>query len=160
MTTITTGAISDTEYVMSREFNAPRELVYRAHTDPELIANWWGQRASTTVIDQFDLRIGGSWRYIQKQDDGVEYAFRGEFIEIVPNEKLVMTFEFEPMPGHVVQDSHVFEDVDGGTRLTTTSTFASPEDLQGMLQSGMESGANESWDQLAELVEGLASQSA
>jgi uncharacterized protein YndB with AHSA1/START domain len=156
MTTITTGAISETEYVMSREFKAPRELVYRAHTDPELIPNWWGQRATTTVVDQFDLRVGGGWRYIQKQDDGVEYAFRGEFLEIVPDEKLVMTFEFEPMPGHVVTDTHVFEDVDGGTRLTTTSAFATPEDLQGMLQSGMEGGANESWDQLAELVEQLA----
>lgn len=156
MTSIATGAVSDTEYVMSRVFNAPREIVYRACTDAALIPEWWGQRATTTVVDQFDLRIGGTWRFIQKQDDGVEYAFRGEFVEIVPNEKLVMTFEFEPMPGHVVTDSHVFEDVDGGTRLTTTSIFATPEDLQGMLQSGMEAGASESWDQLAELVERLA----
>ena len=156
MTTITTGAISETEYVMSRVFNAPRDLVYRANTDPDLIPRWWGQRATTTVVDRFDLQVGGGWRYIQKQDDGVEYAFRGEFLEIVPNEKLVMTFEFEPMPGHIVTDTHIFEDVDGGTRLTTTSTFATPEDLQGMLQSGMEGGANESWDQLAELVAQLA----
>jgi uncharacterized protein YndB with AHSA1/START domain len=156
MTTIATGAISETEYVMSRVFNAPRDLVYRANTDPDLIPRWWGQRATTTVVDRFDLQVGGGWRYIQKQDDGVEYAFRGEFLEIVPNEKLVMTFEFEPMPGHIVTDTHIFEDVDGGTRLTTTSTFATPEDLQGMLQSGMEEGSNESWDQLAELVEQLA----
>jgi uncharacterized protein YndB with AHSA1/START domain len=156
MSTPTTGAVSDTEYVMVREFKAPRDLLYKAYTDPEMVAQWWGQRASTTIVDQMDVEVGGKWRYIQRGDDGTEYAFSGEYLEIVPNEKLVSTFEFEPMPGHVVQDTAEFSDIDGGTRLTVTSKFATAEDLQGMLSSGMEGGANESWDQLQELVEGLS----
>ncbi len=156
MSTQTTGQISDTEFVMVRDFKAPRDLLFKAYTDPEMVAKWWGQRATTTIVDQMDVRVGGTWRYIQRGDDGSEYAFRGEYLEIVPNEKLVSTFEFEPMPGHVVQDAAVFSDIDGGSRLTVTSTFANPEDLQGMLSSGMEGGANESWDQLQELVEGLS----
>jgi uncharacterized protein YndB with AHSA1/START domain len=83
-------------------------------------------------------------------------AARGATSSARRNEKLVSTFEFEPMPGHIVQDAAVFTDIDGGSRLTVTSTFATPEDLQGMLSSGMEGGANESWDQLQELVEGLS----
>jgi uncharacterized protein YndB with AHSA1/START domain len=138
---------------MSRVFNAPRELVFKAHTDPKLIAQWWGQGSSTTIVDKMDVRPGGVWRFVQREADGTEYGFNGEFREIVPPERIVQTFEFEGMPGHVVVDTLVFEDLNGKTRLTTTSLFANVEDRDGMMQSGMEEGANESWDRLATLVE-------
>lgn len=150
--TLTVTTPSDLEISMSRTFGAPRELVFKAFTDPELIPRWWGQRATTTIVDKLDVRPGGEWRFIQRQDDGTEYGFRGEFIEIVPPERLVQTFEFEPMPGHIVTDTATFEEHDGKTTVTTMSRFNSKEDRDGMLQSGMESGAAESYDQLAELL--------
>lgn len=144
--------ISDVEISMSRVFDAPRDLVFRVYTDPELVPQWWGQRASTTIVDQMDARPGGAWRYIQRGADGTEYAFRGEYREITPPERLVYTFEFEPMPGHVIVDTLTFDDVESKTRITATSLFQSVEDRDGMLASGMEGGANESWDRLAELL--------
>jgi uncharacterized protein YndB with AHSA1/START domain len=154
--TSTSTRISDREYVMSRVFNAPRPLVFRAYTDPEMVPNWWGQRSSTTIVDKMEVKPGGAWRYIQRGPNGEEYAFRGEYLEVVPPERLVNTFEFEPMPGHIVTDTTVFEEIDGKTRITVTSTFATREDLDGMIASGMESGANESWDRLDELIASLA----
>ncbi len=144
--------LSDTELQMTRLFDAPRELVYRAYTDPQAVPQWWGLRSNTTTVDHMDVRPGGTWRYVQTDGQGGEYAFNGEYLEVVPNERLVNTFEFEMMPGHVVTDSVVFEEVDGNTRVTVTSRFTSPEDLNGMVESGMEAGANESWDRLAEYL--------
>jgi uncharacterized protein YndB with AHSA1/START domain len=149
--------LSDLEISMTREFDAPRELVYRAFTDPELVPQWWGLRASTTIVDQFDLRVGGAWRFIQRMPDGTEFAFRGEFLELVPPSKVTQTFEFEPMPGHITQDTMELTETNGKTLLTVTSKFQSIEDRDGMLQSGMEGGANESYDRLAELLETLKS---
>lgn len=144
---------SDTEFAMSRQFDAPRKQVFAAYTDPEAIAQWWGQRDSTTVVDQHDCRPGGTWRYIQKHpDQGIEYAFRGEYLEVQAPERLVNTFEFEGMPGHVVIDTAVFEELDGKTRVTVISKFDTKEERDGMLQTGMEDGANESWDQLDEYL--------
>ena len=148
----TFSTVSDLELAATRVFNAPREEVYRAYTDPEAVQQWWGLRSTTTVVDRMDVRPGGTWRYIQRDDQGNEYAFNGEYLEIVPNEKIVNTFEFEPMPGHVITDTAVFEDVEGGTRITVTSLFQSVEDLKGMVESGMEVGANESWDRLSEYL--------
>lgn len=144
--------ISDVEIAMSRVFDAPRELVFTAYTTPDMVAQWWGQRASTTIVDKLDLRPGGQWRYIQREADGTEYAFNGEYREVTPPERLVNTFEFEPMPGHVIVDTAVFEELDGKTKVTVTSLFQSVEDRDGMLASGMEGGANESWDRLGELL--------
>jgi uncharacterized protein YndB with AHSA1/START domain len=143
---------TDTQIVMERVFDAPRELVYRAYTDPELIPQWWGLRAATTRIDTLDLRPGGAWRWVQTMPDGTEFGFRGEYREVVPPEKVVSTFEFEGMPGHIAEDAAVFTDVGGKTRVTVTSTFASKEDRDGMIASGMEDGAVETWDRLAELL--------
>jgi uncharacterized protein YndB with AHSA1/START domain len=144
---------SDHEIVMSRVFNAPRELVFRAYTDPALIVQWWGPRNVTTVVDKMDVKAGGLWRYIQRDEKGNEYGFKGEYREVTPPERLVNTFEFEPMPGHIVVDTAVFEALPGGkTRVTVTSQFASKEDRDGMMNSGMEQGATESWDRLSELV--------
>jgi uncharacterized protein YndB with AHSA1/START domain len=143
---------SDREIVFTRVFDAPRELVYKAYTDPELVPKWWGQRGSTTIVDTMDVRPGGKWRYIQRSPDGAEYAFSGEYREVVPPERLVYTFEFEPMPGHVTVDVITLEEVDGKTTLTNTSYYDSVEDRDGMLSSGMEAGAAESMDRLAELL--------
>lgn len=144
--------ISDLEIAMSRVFDAPRELVFTAYTDPEMVAQWWGLRTSTTIVDRMDVRPGGTWRFVQRETDGTEYAFNGEYREVTPPERLTYTFEFEPMPGHVIVDTVTFEDLGGKTRVTATSLFQSMEDRDGMLASGMEGGANESWDQLAELL--------
>ncbi len=143
---------SDREVSMSRVFDAPRELVFKAHIDPKLVAQWWGQRYSTTIVDKLDAQPGGSWRFIQREPDGNEYAFRGEFREIVAPTRIVQTFEFEGMPGKIVVDTMTFEDLGGKTRVTTRSVFDSIEDRDGMLSTGMEEGANESWDRLAELL--------
>ena len=137
---------------MSRVFDAPRERVFRAYTDPKLIPRWWGPRRHTTKVDAMDVRKGGKWRYVSRDEDGTEYAFRGEYREIVPPERLVSTFEFEGMPGKVIVDTATFEVFGRKTKVTVTSQFASLEDLEGMLASGMEDGALESWDRLAELL--------
>jgi uncharacterized protein YndB with AHSA1/START domain len=143
---------SDREIRMSRVFNAPRDIVFKALTDPKLIAQWWGLRSTTTIIDKFDLRVGGAWRFVERSPDGSEDAFRGEFREIVPPERVVQTFEYEGMPGHIVVESMTLEELGGKTRVTTISLFDSREDRDGMLSSGMEVGANESWDRLEELL--------
>jgi len=138
---------------MARVFNAPRELVWKVYTDPDLVGRWWGQRNSTTTVDKMDVKPGGVWRYIQKEADGTEYAFNGVFKEVKAPERLVYTFEFEPLAGHISTDTITFEEQPGGkTKITARTTFTSLEDLDGMIQSGMESGATESWDQLEELL--------
>ncbi len=140
---------------MSRDFNAPRELVFKACTDPALLAQWWGQKSTTTTVDKLEPRMGGLWRFIERDADGQEYAFRGVFHEVTPPERLVYTFEFEPMPGHILLETIEFEEHDGKTRVIDTSVFQSVEDRDGMIASGMEGGAEESWDQLEELLKGL-----
>ena len=143
---------SDLEIVMTRVFDAPRALVFEAYTDPRHVPHWWGLRGNTTIVDKMDVRPGGQWRYIQRAPDGTEYAFNGEYREVAPPERLVSTFEFEGMPGHIAIDAAQFDERDGKTTLTVTSTFTTKEERDGMLQSGMEGGANETWDRLAELL--------
>jgi len=140
-------------YTMSRVFDAPRELVWKACTDPELLPKWWGPRYLTTVVDKMDVKVGGVWRYIQKDAEGNEYAFNGVFKEVAPPERLTYTFEFEPMAGHISTETITFEALpDGKTRIMTRTVFDTLEDLEGMLQSGMEGGAVETWDRLEELL--------
>jgi uncharacterized protein YndB with AHSA1/START domain len=138
---------------ISRIFNAPPERLWRIHTEPTLIAKWWGSRSSTTRIEQMDVREGGRWRFVSQDGDGNVYAFRGEYKAVEPPKRLVWTFEFEGMPGHVTIDEYLFEAQPGGkTRLTNLSHYNSIEDLEGMLQSGMEEGGNESWDRAEDLL--------
>jgi uncharacterized protein YndB with AHSA1/START domain len=150
-TTFTTP--SEREIGMTRVFNAPRELVFQAHTDPNHVPHWWGQRRTTTIVDVMDVRPGGAWRFVQRDPEGNEYAFRGEYREVVPPERLVYTFEFEGMPGHILVETVTFEEHDGKTTVSSTALFDSAEDRDGMLESGMESGAIESWDRLEELLD-------
>ena len=152
-TTITTP--SDREISITRVFDAPRKHVFQAHTDPQHVPQWWGQRHSTTIVDVMDVRPGGAWRFVQRDPEGTEYGFRGEYREVVPPERLVYTFEFEGMPGHILVETITFDEHDGKTTVSVTSVFDSVEDRDGMLESGMESGAIESWDRLAELLESL-----
>jgi uncharacterized protein YndB with AHSA1/START domain len=143
------------EIVITRTFDAPRELVYRAYTDPDLIPRWWGPRQYETVVDRLEPRQGGVWRFLNRDADGTEYAFHGVIHEASP-ERIVQTFEFEGEPGHVALDTAVLEDAGGGrTRVTATSVFQSVADRDGMVASGMESGARETYDRLAELLKTL-----
>jgi len=143
---------SDLEIVMTRVFDAPRHLVFEAHTKCEHIKQWWGPREFTVASCDIDLRPGGSWRFVQHGPDGKEYAFRGEYHEIVPDERLVRTFEFEQMLGHVSLETLTLVEEDGKTILRSASLFDSVEDRDGMLESGMEDGARETWDRLAEYL--------
>jgi uncharacterized protein YndB with AHSA1/START domain len=140
------------EIVITRVFDAPRELVFKASTDPNLIPQWWGPKSLMTTVDKMDVKTGGVWRFVQRDADGNEFAFHGVYHEISP-QRLVQTFEFEGMPGHVLLEICTFEDIDGKTKLTEKSVYESVEDRDGMLKSGMKEGAIETMDRLAELVE-------
>lgn len=148
--------LSDTQIAMQRTFAAPRELIYRAMTDPDLIPRWWGLRSSTTIVDTLDPQVGGNWRFIQREADGTEYAFRGTYLELDPPGKIVQTFEFEPIPGHIVTDTMTLTEIEGGTLVRIISTFDNIEDRDGLLRSGMEAGANETYDRLEELAASLS----
>jgi uncharacterized protein YndB with AHSA1/START domain len=147
---------SDREIVLSREFDAPRALVFEAMSKPEHIARWWGPRGMTTPVCEMDFRPGGSWHFVQRDADGTEYGFHGEIRDIRPPERIVQTFEFEGMPGHVSVETLTLEDLGGRTRMMVRSVFDSVEDRDGMLQSGMEKGASESYDRLAEYLPTMA----
>jgi uncharacterized protein YndB with AHSA1/START domain len=140
------------EIRMTREFNAPRELVFNAYTNPALMAKWWGPATVTVIIDKMDVRRGGLWRFVQREPDGSEYAFHGVYHQVIAPERLVNTFEFEGLPGHVALETLVFEDIEGGTRIVNSSIYQSIADRDGMVQSGMEVGAAESWDRFEALL--------
>jgi len=155
---LTVTRVSDTELRLTREFDAPRELVFRALTDPALLSRWWGPRRYRTVVDQMDVRPGGKWRMRNIGADGDEHAFRGEFREVVPPERVVWTFEYEPMAGHISVETMTLTERDGRTLLTARDQFASKEDLEGMVNSGMEAGARESYERLDEVIAELKQQ--
>jgi uncharacterized protein YndB with AHSA1/START domain len=145
----------DREIVVERIFEAPRDLVFRAFTDPELIPQWWGPRDTETIVDRMDVRTGGDWRFIHRSADGSETAFRGTFREVTPPERIAWTFEWSGMPGYVSVDITEFDDLGDRTRVRTRSLFHLPEERDGMLEAGMESGLQESYERLDEVVERL-----
>jgi uncharacterized protein YndB with AHSA1/START domain len=138
--------------VITREFDAPREVVFRAYTDPELIVQWLGPRDLTMTIDEYDVRDGGRWRYISTDEQGNEFGFRGVFHGTPSPDGTVQTFEFEGMPGHVALETLTMEDRDGKTFVRTVSSFQSVEDRDGMAASGMEHGVHDSHERLDELL--------
>jgi uncharacterized protein YndB with AHSA1/START domain len=144
----------DREIVVERIFDAPRDLVFRAFTDPELIPQWWGPRDTETIVDRMDVRTGGDWRFIHRSA-GSETAFRGTFREVTPPERIAWTFEWSGMPGYVSVDITEFDDLGDRTRVRTRSLFHLPEERDGMLEAGMESGLQESYERLDEVVERL-----
>lgn len=150
------------ECFITREFDAPRELVFQAFTDPELVPQWWGPRRLSTLVDKMDAKAGGQWRFLNRDPQGNEYAFHGVYHEVRAPERIIDTFEFEGLPqaGHVCLETLTLEALPGGrTRLTTQSVFQSVADRDGMLQSGMEEGLNDSYERLAELLKAIRRES-
>lgn len=142
------------ELFITREFDAPRELVFKAFTDPELLVQWLGPRKLTMRIDKWDARNGGAYRYIHTDSDGNDYGFHGSIHELLAPERIIQTFEFEGLPetGHVTLETTRFVELLGGrTRVITQSVFQSVADRDGMIQSGMEWGIRESHERLDEL---------
>ena len=137
---------------LTRAFDAPRDFVFRAHTDPELLVQWLGPRRLTMVIDRYDVKDGGKWRYIHRDQDGTEYGFHGVFHGTPSPDGLVQTFEFEGAPGHVSLDWLTFEERDGRTVLHGHSVFQSVQARDAMVQSGMEGGLSEAYERLDELI--------
>jgi uncharacterized protein YndB with AHSA1/START domain len=143
------------EIFMTREFEAPRELVFKAYTDPELFKQWMGPRDLSMDLVTFEARDGGSWKYISKDPAGNEYGFHGVNHEVTFPERIISTFEFEGLPekGHVILETARFESLPGGrTRVTSQSVFQSVADRDGMVQSGMERGVLDSHARLDELL--------
>ncbi len=143
------------ELFITREFDAPRELVFRAFTEPELYVQWLGPRGFNMTLEAFEPRNGGRWRYTHRDQDGNEFAFRGVFHEVLVPERIIDTFEFEGLPeaGHVCLETLTFESLPGGrTRITAQSVFQSVADRDSALESGMEVGVSDSHERLAELL--------
>ena len=142
---------SDRKIRIERILNASRDRVWRACTDPEQLAQWWG-RGNKLDIERYDFRPGGQWRFVEHSDHGV-HGFGGSYREITPPERLTITFGWDGMKGHELVETMVFEDLcDGRTKLIATMVFDSKADRDGMLQSGMESGMNESYAALDRLL--------
>jgi uncharacterized protein YndB with AHSA1/START domain len=148
---------SDREIVMTRVFDAPRDLVFEAHSSCEHMSRWWGPRRYEVISCDIDFRPRGKWRIVHRGPEGDEYAFRGEYREIVRPERIVWTFEFEGMPGAVSIETLTLEEHDGKTTFVGTSVFDTVEQRNGMLESGMETGAAETMDRLDEYLEELRS---
>lgn len=135
---------SDREIRVERTFNATRERVWQAMTDPELVAKWWG-RGEKVVVERMEVERGGHWRFVQHSEHGV-HGFEGRYSEVVPPERVVQTFEWDGMPGHVILETMTLEDLgDGRTKLVTLSLFMTAADRDGMMSSGMEEGMAQSY---------------
>lgn len=139
---------------ITREFDAPPELVFRAHTEPDLLVQWLGPRQYTLRVDRYEVRDGGTWRYVHQDADGTEYGFHGVFHGTPSVDGVVQTFEWEGAPGHVALERLTFEPVDGGnrTRIRTLSVYQSVADRDAMVAGGMEDGLNEAHERLDELL--------
>jgi uncharacterized protein YndB with AHSA1/START domain len=149
---------SDTEILITRVFDAPRDLVFEAHTSCEHMRNWWGPRKYEIAECEIDFRPGGTWRILHRGDEpGQDHPFYGEYREIERPERIVWTFEWGGMPGHMSVETLTLQEENGRTTLTARSVFDSKEDRDGMIQSGMEEGAAETFDRLEEYLETLGS---
>jgi uncharacterized protein YndB with AHSA1/START domain len=138
---------SDLEIKMVRVFDAPRALVFEAHTACEHLRHWWGR--GNPLDCELDFRPGGRYRFVEHAPDGELYAFRGEYREIRAPERIVQTFEFEGMPGHVCVETLELTEDGGRTTVTSVTRFDTKEERDGMVASGMETGARESYEALA-----------
>jgi uncharacterized protein YndB with AHSA1/START domain len=148
------------EIFIVRELDAPRELVFKSFTDPKLYEQWLGPRRLTTKFEKLESKDGGSYRFINEDEKGNKFAFHGAYHEVLAPERIIGTFEFEGLSekGHVSLEITKFEELPGGrTKLTTQDVFMSVADRDGMIQSGMEEGANDSYDRLEELLVTLKS---
>ena len=142
------------DLVFERTFNAPREAIWKAFTDPELIPRWWGPHATTTEVAEMDVRPGGKWRYISHEPNRDDVTFYGEYLEVDPPKRIRWTFMFDvdgigPQGG---PETVTFEDLGGRTRVVTTSHMGSEEVIDAALATGMVGGALETWDRLEALL--------
>jgi uncharacterized protein YndB with AHSA1/START domain len=147
------------QVLTSRTFDAPRELVYGAFTEPELLLQWLGPRRFTMTIDRYDMRDGGSWRYVHADDAGNEFGFHGVFHGEPSLEGMVQTFEFEGAPGNVQMDTVTFDEHDGVTTVRTNSVFQSVEARDAMVGSGMAEGMGQGYERLDEVLAKLVANS-
>jgi uncharacterized protein YndB with AHSA1/START domain len=145
------------QVLITREFEAPVDLVVRAHLEPELIVQWWGPRGPEIVVDRYAVRDGGRWRVIHREADGSEFVFRGVFHGDPSAAGIVQTFEYEGWPGQVSLQAITFEERDGRTIATTNSVYLSVEARDAMVEAGMEVGVNEGYARLDELLGRLQS---
>jgi len=153
-TATTTIYSAGTELVFERTFDASREQVWKAFTDPDLILRWWGRHGTTTTVVEMDVRPGGRWRYVNSASDRDDVAFYGEYLEVTPPERFKWTFMFDvegvgPTGG---PETYTFEDLDGRTRVTARGHMGSVEVIEGALATGMVKGAIEAWDRVESLL--------
>lgn len=147
------------QVLTSRELDAPRELVFRAFTEPELLAQWLGPRRYTMTVDRFEPHDGGTWRYLHSDDAGNSFGFHGVFHGDPSVDGMVQTFEFEGAPGHVSMDTLVFEEHDGTTTVRTNTVFQSVQARDAMIDSGMTDGMGEGYGRLDDLLAKLVANS-
>jgi uncharacterized protein YndB with AHSA1/START domain len=146
---------TDEQILITREFDAPRHLVWKAWTEPELIGRWWSGNRGETTVAEIDLRVGGTWRCVMVTDDGFVAAFHGEYREIVPNERIVATEVYEGMPEAEALNTVTFAEADGRTTLTMLVEHASKEARDAHIASGMEAGMREAMDLLERVANAL-----
>jgi uncharacterized protein YndB with AHSA1/START domain len=147
---------TDTQILITREFDAPKHLVYQAWTTPELIKRWWSGDRGEVISAEVDLRVGGAWRYVMVASGGFEVAFHGEFREIVANERIVSTEVYEGMPDAEAIDTLTLTESDGRTTLTLLVQHDTQQSRDAHINSGMEAGMQEAMDHLSSIVQRLA----
>jgi uncharacterized protein YndB with AHSA1/START domain len=150
--TVTTPA--EREIRIERVFDAPRDRLFEVFTDPESIPRWWGPRGTTTVVEEMDPTRGGRWRFLMRDPEGAETRFSGTYREVSPPDRLVQTFEWDGMPGHVSLEEITLEDLGERTKVVNVCTFHHATERDGMLASGMERGLNETYERLDEVLAG------
>jgi uncharacterized protein YndB with AHSA1/START domain len=150
--TVTKSA--EREILVERVFDAPRERLFAVFTDPELIPQWWGPRGTTTIVEEMDPRPGGRWQFLMRDSDGSETRFSGTYREVSPPERIVQTFEWDGMPGHISLETMSLEDLGDRTKVVNLSVFHHASERDGMLDSGMERGLNETYERLDEVLAG------
>jgi uncharacterized protein YndB with AHSA1/START domain len=160
MTTSQTATVTlptDEQILITREFDAPKHLVYKAWTTPELVRRWWHAKRGEMTIAEIDLRVGGKWRYVMIADGGLEVAFHGEYREIIPNERIVSTeiYEGVPDPGEGTLNTATFSEADGRTSLTILVQAPSKEVRDAIIDSGMEDGMQDAMDLLEQVAVSL-----
>ena len=156
--TATVTLPTDEQILITRDFDAPRHLVYEAWTTPELVRRWWHAKRGEMTVCEIDLRVGGTWRSVMVADGGMEVGFHGEYREIVPNERLVSTETYEGLPEGVSEEegttlnTATFTEVDGRTRLTILVQAPNRESRDAIIESGMEAGMQDAMDLLEEIA--------
>ena len=146
---------ADDQILITREFDAPKELVYKAWTTPELVRRWWSAKRGEVTVAEIDLRVGGTWRYVMVADGGIEVAFHGEYREIVPNERLVSTEVYEGMPDAEALDTLTLSESEGRTTMTILVQHATKEHRDAHIESGMEDGMQDALDLLEQVAVSL-----